>query len=108
MLYIMTLGTISKYRHCGLATKLANICIQLVENTPPCGVIYLHVITDNIVAIRLYEKLGFQRIDEIRDYYQIKGMNYNAFLYAKSMNGNYIPNCQKSDSLWIRILSKFK
>merc|ERR1739848_334011 len=59
MMYIMTLGTILKYRHCGLATKLANICIQLAENIPSCGAIYLHVITDNNKAIRLYEKLGF-------------------------------------------------
>lgn len=83
----MTLGTTSNYRYCGIATKLTQICIQLVQNIPSCGVIYLHVITDNNVAISLYEKLGFQRIKEIIDYYQIKGINYNAFLYAKFMNG---------------------
>merc|ERR1712062_582878 len=106
-MYIMTLGTISKYRHCGLATKLANICIQLAANIPSCGVIYLHVITGNNIAIRLYEKLGFQRIHIVNDYYQIKGQNYNAFLYAKFMNGNYNSNYHYLKLLWTRILTVF-
>jgi len=103
----MTLGTISKYRHCGLATKLGNICIQLAANIPSCGVIYLHVITDNNIAIRLYEKLGFQRIHEVNDYYEIKGKNYNAFIYAKFMNGNYNSNYHYLHLLWARLQSFF-
>lgn len=88
MFYIMTLGTVMEYRQRGLATILVNRCIKLAEEDAQCGVLYLHVITYNDAAIRFYEKLGFSRVQEIEDYYTIKGKHYNCFLYAKYFHGN--------------------
>ena len=68
LFYIMTLGTTSEYRHLGLGTALVEKCIQQVENDPHCGVLYLHVITLNVAAIRFYERLGFWRVQEIGKY----------------------------------------
>ena len=87
MFYIMTLGSSAKFRGRGLGTKLIQDCIRLVEQVECCGVIYLHVITYNDTAIRLYEKLGFYRIDRIKDYYTIDDKKHDCYLYAKFTNG---------------------
>ncbi|KAL3789080.1 hypothetical protein ACHAW5_009819 [Stephanodiscus triporus] len=47
------------------------------------GALYLHVITYNEGAIRLYERLGFVRVKEIKDYYLINSVNYDCYLYAR-------------------------
>jgi len=88
LFYIMTLGTISEFRHCKLATKLVRQVIDEVKADRQCGAIYLHVITFNVAAIRFYEKLGFCRVTEIKDYYTINDQGYNCYLYAKYFNGN--------------------
>ena len=87
LFYIMTLGSTENFRGRGLATKLILDCINLVEQVHNCGAIYLHVITYNTTAIRFYERLGFYRIEEIRDYYTIDDKKYNCYLYAKFVNG---------------------
>lgn len=86
--YIMTLGVIPSCRKAGLGSQLVERCQRLVESDPGCGVLYLHVITFNAGAIRLYEKLGFYRVEEIENYYTIDGRHYNAFLFAKYFHGN--------------------
>jgi ribosomal protein S18 acetylase RimI-like enzyme len=86
--YIMTLGVVRSRRKSGLGSHLVQLCQRLVEQDPDCGVLYLHVITFNAGAIRLYENLGFYRVEEIVDYYTIGGKQYNALLFAKYFHGN--------------------
>jgi len=88
MFYIMTLGTVTEYRHLGLGTTMVQTCMRLVEKDPQCGALYLHVIVFNSGAIRFYENLGFHRVKEIKDYYTIDGKLYNCYLYAKYYHGN--------------------
>lgn len=89
MFYIMTLGITDKYRKKGLGSKLVQKVIDEVEKDPQCGALYLHVITYNAEAIRFYEKLGFYRVTEIRNYYLIDDEHYNCYLYAKYFHGNW-------------------
>jgi hypothetical protein len=42
---------------------------------------------DNESAIRFYEKLGFQNLRFLEDYYLINGVRYDAYLYIKYING---------------------
>jgi ribosomal protein S18 acetylase RimI-like enzyme len=87
--YIMTLGTVPEYRKGGLASTLVEQCIRdVILPHPECGALYLHVITLNQSAIRFYERLGFWRVQEIKDYYTIDGKQYNCYLYAKYFHGN--------------------
>ncbi|KAG7337302.1 acetyltransferase GNAT domain containing protein [Nitzschia inconspicua] len=90
LFYIMTLGTVSEYRHLGLATQLVqNVIQKIVQRDAEIGTIYLHVITYNEAAIRFYEdKLGFWKVQEIPQYYSIDGNTYNCYLYAKYFHGN--------------------
>jgi ribosomal protein S18 acetylase RimI-like enzyme len=87
LFYIMTLGAVPLHRQCGLGTALIENCMEEVERDTSCGVLYLHVITSNLAAIRFYEKLGFYRVQEIQNYYTIDGKLYGCYLYAKYYHG---------------------
>lgn len=87
LFYIMTLG--STLRRIGLATAMVEECLEEVQRDPLCGVVYLHVITDNTVAIRMYEQMGFYRVQEIENYYTIGDTMHNCFLYAKYFHGTF-------------------
>jgi ribosomal protein S18 acetylase RimI-like enzyme len=89
MFYIMTLGSSEAFRKRGLGSKLIQDCIDVVEGIDNCGVIYLHVITYNDAAIRFYERLGFHRIQQIKEYYTINGEKFDCYLYARFANGKY-------------------
>mmetsp|Transcript_20655 Transcript_20655/g.60010 ORF Transcript_20655/g.60010 Transcript_20655/m.60010 type:complete len:382 (-) Transcript_20655:1351-2496(-) len=88
LFYIMTLGTISEYRKQGLGSALVKKCLDVAESDRKCGVVYLHVIIYNTAAIGFYERLGFYRVKEIKDYYSIEGEHHNCYLYARYLNGN--------------------
>ena len=64
MFYIMTLGT--SLRRMGLGSILVNRVVDMIKSKQECGALYLHVITYNETAIKLYERLGFSRVKKIR------------------------------------------
>lgn len=88
LFYIMTLGTVTEHRGAGLATELLEWVERLVQRDTSCGGVYLHVITNNETAIRFYERLGYARVEELPDYYEIHGEKYPSYLYAKYFHGN--------------------
>jgi ribosomal protein S18 acetylase RimI-like enzyme len=113
MFYIMTLGTVKGFRHHGLATRLLQRVMEQVERDAQCGTLYLHVITCNVAAIRFYEKLGFYRVTEMKDYYRINDQNHNCFVYAKYYHGNqgrkdyYYLLTSLVSSIWRKVTSPF-
>lgn len=100
LFYVMTLGTVTEYRHLGLATRLVRQVVDdVVRRDAEMGTVYLHVITLNDAAIRFYEdRLGFWKVQEIADYYTIDGDPYNCYLYAKYFHGA----CDVRVSEWSR------
>jgi histone acetyltransferase MCC1 len=86
LFYIMTVGTVT--RQAGLGTQMTQQCIEQVQQDPGCGVLYLHVLTNNVAAIRMYERLGFYRVQEIPQYYNIEGQLHPCYLYATYFHGN--------------------
>ncbi len=123
MFYIMTLGTSMQFRRVGLGSILVNRVVDMIKSKQGCGALYLHVITYNATAIKLYERLGFSCVKKIRGertsaqteqnfvsfiltlyiyclfpgYYTINSVNYDCFLYARYFHGNLGHN--NSDSL---------
>ena len=84
MFYIMTLGTLSETRNCGIGSDLVQKCIKIVERNKQCGVVYLHVITYNDVAIRFYERLGFRKMKEIKGEFKLID-EYISFIISKAI-----------------------
>ncbi|KAL8255891.1 hypothetical protein R6Q59_030973 [Mikania micrantha] len=66
--YIMTLGVLAPYRGLGIGTKLLNHVLDL-SSRENIGEIYLHVQTNNEVAINFYKKFGFEITETIQYYH---------------------------------------
>ena len=75
---IEIVGTAAEFRGKGIAYGLIR---HIIESTPYEEYV-LEVIDDNVGAIKLYEKLGFEIFDKIEMPSSVKGM-INAFLYMK-------------------------
>lgn len=81
VLYILTLGTVAKYRRIGLASKLIAQARMYCSQSQSCGAIYLHVIYYNITAIKFYERNSFEYYSTLENFYTINNRNYEAYLY---------------------------
>ena len=86
VVYVLTLGTVAKYRRRGVSTELLRRCLARAEAEPRCGCVYLHVITYNAAAIAFYERAGFERVREIPNYYRIDGEDYACYVYARFLD----------------------
>ena len=90
MVYILTLGVVSKYRRKGIATILIDKLIDNVQSNPmleDCRAIYLHVLTTNTSAIRFYRRLNFVCHKLLSDYYLINNCTCDGYLYVLYLNG---------------------
>lgn len=74
----------SKEQRNGYASQLFNHLFDTLINS---GVtqIFLEVRSNNIPAINLYHKLGFNIIAERKNYYRINGKLFDALVMAKSI-----------------------
>ena len=82
VMYVLTLGSASRYRRRGIAKELLRRCVRRAVDEAHCGAVYLHVITYNVAAIDFYEKNDFTRLRMIADYYRIDGVSYACYVYA--------------------------
>lgn len=60
----------------GIGYRLMKEIIEIAENGS-FEAVDLQVRSDNIRAVRLYEKLGFVRLFDYPDYFKINGVNYD-------------------------------
>ena len=86
VMYILTIGCIPEMRKQGLASRLVNMCVEHSSNNPKCGAVYLHVLTSNQAAIRLYERNAFLFYHTRYNFYEINGADYSAYLYLLPLN----------------------
>jgi N-alpha-acetyltransferase 50 len=68
-LYVAVLAVLAAYRGLGLGSRLVNSVIESLESHPDVAELYLHVHVTNAGAIRFYERLGFENVGVIKDYY---------------------------------------
>ncbi|GLC49192.1 hypothetical protein PLESTB_000192300 [Pleodorina starrii] len=87
--YVLTLGVVSSCRQCGIARSLLGLVQQHAARVR-CRAIFLHVISYNDAAMRLYGGSGYQAMARLPNFYHlITGRQpnpeqswYDAFLYA--------------------------
>jgi len=86
--YILTLGVVDGFRRKGLASELLTRSVEHVrQEWPHVQAVYLHVVTYNDAAIKLYESSRFLRISCTKAFYWLHGKHYDSFLYALYVNG---------------------
>eukprot|EP00933_Yihiella_yeosuensis_P034481 TRINITY_DN27971_c0_g1_i1.p1 TRINITY_DN27971_c0_g1~~TRINITY_DN27971_c0_g1_i1.p1 ORF type:complete len:370 (+),score=65.19 TRINITY_DN27971_c0_g1_i1:77-1186(+) len=99
--YILTLGVADGFRRRGLAKELLRQSILHVEqHMLHVKAVYLHVVTYNDAAVKLYESMGFQRIEHFPAFYVLHGSNYDSFLYALYLHGGSPPWKWKLRHAW--------
>lgn len=90
--YILTLGVADGFRRRGLATELLKRSVEHVDREMAhVQAVYLHVVTYNEPAIRLYEGQRFDRIKHFEKFYFLHGRHYDSFLYAFYLHGAHPP-----------------
>ncbi|KAL5506853.1 hypothetical protein EMCRGX_G008603 [Ephydatia muelleri] len=86
VMYVISLGVCAGYRQRGVASFLMQSLMHHVSRIPTCDVIYLHVLSTNLSAIKLYKKLGYQELMTIPGYYHIQGRPADGYLYVYYLN----------------------
>lgn len=110
VVYILTLGVLPEYQKQGIATKLIHWLQQHAESSGATA-IFLHVITYNDAAMRLYQKCCFQCIAWMENFYNIRSgrqinpnqTHYDAYLFMKWMGGDL-----KRQGLWEGAIAPFR
>ncbi|KAK6733701.1 hypothetical protein RB195_017453 [Necator americanus] len=89
--YITTLMVAPEFRKIGVATQLLQRAstVLLQEGSQ---LIYLHVLHSNLPAIRLYEKMGYEKVVAIPNYYTINGVQEAGLVYCKRLA---VPVCHE-------------
>ena len=81
---ITSIAVDKDYRQMGIATLLLNKVVSIYTKKK-YNSIFLEVRVSNLPAIRLYEKLGFKKISTRSNYYKIKDLTEDAYVYKKDL-----------------------
>ncbi|KHJ87871.1 acetyltransferase, GNAT family [Oesophagostomum dentatum] len=90
--YITTLIVAPEYRKIGIATQLLQRAstVLLEEGS---HLIYLHVLHSNLPAIQLYEKMGYDKVAVLPDYYKINDTMEAGFIYCRRLTTPVCYDC---------------
>ncbi len=82
---VMGMGVHRDYRNIGMGNLLVKSIVDWANRETGIEHIDLWVLAENSPAIRLYEKLGFQRIGEVEDMFRIDGASLNYIMMVKKI-----------------------
>ena len=91
VVYILTLGTRPEYARRGIASSLIAHVKDEADHRLGCGAVYLHVIHYNRVAMRFYERNGFECLRALPQFYKIGDSLHTAYLYICYLDGYDAP-----------------
>ena len=87
-IYIMTIGVLDEFRKMNIGSKIVQRIINTGLNNILCIGIFLDVIYCNNAAIKFYKKNKFIKAMTNRNYYNIKGNKYDAYVYLRIFTRN--------------------
>ncbi len=93
--YILTLGVSAPFRRQGIARSLISYLTAALASSAyfTCQAIFLHVLADNISAIRMYERFGFSHHALLPRYYTLPDQQQaDACTYVLYINGGVPPS----------------
>lgn len=82
---IMGMGVHREHRKEGLGSLLIESLLDWIKNENIIERIDLWVLSENNPAIRLYSKLGFQKVGEVEDMFRIDGSSNNYIMMTKKI-----------------------
>ena len=81
--YIVSIGVIDECRKMNIGTNLIKYIFNYSIYIPLCTGVYLHVISDNFVGKKFYDKLGMNNSGYLENFYDIEGKKYASNVYVK-------------------------
>lgn len=69
-----------KYWGLGIGTQLMQTIIDFAKQSGTIEILHLGVKCDNVAAINLYKKMGFEEIGRFSNYFKINGKYYDEIL----------------------------
>ena len=81
--YIMSLGVIDECRKMGIGTNMLRSIFNYAIYSDICVGVYLNVISSNVSGKKFYEKNGFVKVNNLKDFYDIEGKKYESDVYIK-------------------------
>ena len=82
----MTIGVIDEVRKLGIGSRLLQQVTELMLNSYyTVEALYLHVVSYNHSALAFYDKNGFLRVAELKEWYTIHGEKFDALLLYKPL-----------------------
>lgn len=84
----ITIGVIKEVRKLGIGTNLLHVLTEPVVSFQERAIeaLYLLVVSYNHQALALYAKNEFNRIEDLKDWYNIHGKKYCAVLLYKPIS----------------------
>ena len=79
----MNIGVLDEFRKMKIGSKLIEKIINIGLNDILCIGIFLDVIYYNNSAIKFYKKNEFKKVMTNRNYYNIKGNKYDAYVFLR-------------------------
>lgn len=74
---ILGMGVDRNFRSLGIGKKLLEFIVEYCKKSNKINWIDLEVMTNNIPAIKLYNKIGFKQVYEKQDMFRINNISYN-------------------------------
>jgi ribosomal protein S18 acetylase RimI-like enzyme len=74
---VLSMGIETNYRRKGLGSQLCAEAIAWARSIPALEWIDLYVFEHNVLAIKLYERLGFSKSNAVEDMYRVQGQKIN-------------------------------
>ena len=106
--YIMTIGVLDEFRKLHIGSNLIKYIIDTAMSEYLCVGVYLDVIVYNQSAINFYEKNGFKKVSNIKNYYDIKGVPYDSDVFLKIFTRKEKDEFRRKNyALWKRLLYNF-
>ena len=81
---ILTLCVLPEFRRQGIASKMIQKMCEYMKNFQVVS-FFLEVNVNNIAAVKLYEKCGFEKIGMRKNYYKTKQGRQDALILKKKL-----------------------
>ncbi len=82
-IYIMNIGVLDEFRKMKIGSKMMEKIINIGLSDKLCVGIFLDVIYYNNSAIKFYKKNEFKKVMTNRNYYNLKGNKYDAYVFLR-------------------------
>lgn len=80
---LLGLGVLKGSQGKGIGEHLTNYAIEWAQSNETIEIIDLAVLSLNVPAIKLYEKLGFEKLCEVKDMFRIDGRSESHYMMSK-------------------------